>query len=154
MLAFVACLGARAFSQGPPPPNPPNEDMVDAYRVAFMTRFLELTPGEAEKFWPVYNQMRDEIKAVTDKQTAMMQNKKIEDMNDAELNNFIAMQLQTEQDILDIRKKYAEEFKKVLPLQKVAKLSIAEEEFKRKLVDILRNKQGPPPGQGGKGPDH
>ena len=30
-------------------------EKLTAYKIAFFTRNLDLTPAEAEKFWPVYN---------------------------------------------------------------------------------------------------
>ena len=37
----------------------PNMDRINAYRIAFLTRRLNLTPQEAQKFWPVYNEYQD-----------------------------------------------------------------------------------------------
>jgi len=33
-------------------------------RVSFITTEMQLTPAEAEKFWPIYNEYRDKIKAI------------------------------------------------------------------------------------------
>ena len=33
------------------------QEKMRAERVAFLTTAMELTPAEAEKFWPVYNSM-------------------------------------------------------------------------------------------------
>ena len=34
----------------------PNLERLNAYKIAFFTRRLNLTSREAEKFWPVYNE--------------------------------------------------------------------------------------------------
>ena len=39
-----------------------NPDKIKAEKIAFITAELELTPAEAEKFWPVYNKMAGEQK--------------------------------------------------------------------------------------------
>jgi len=36
-----------------------NRQRLDAYKIAFFTKRLNLTPTEAEKFWPVYNEYQD-----------------------------------------------------------------------------------------------
>ena len=36
-----------------------NPDRLNAYRIAFFTKRLNLTSQEAEKFWPVYNEFQD-----------------------------------------------------------------------------------------------
>ncbi|MFM1971450.1 MAG: hypothetical protein RL185_132 [Bacteroidota bacterium] len=49
-----------------PPPPPPIERMskehraqLESFKIQFITKKLDLTPAEAEKFWPVYNEQRD-----------------------------------------------------------------------------------------------
>src|SRR4030043_2082544 len=37
----------------------PNQERLNAYKIAFFTKRLNLTPGEAEKFWPVYNEFQE-----------------------------------------------------------------------------------------------
>ncbi|HLG04086.1 MAG TPA: hypothetical protein VI731_10860, partial [Bacteroidia bacterium] len=39
-------------------------ERVQALKVAFITKHLNLTPAEAEKFWPVYNEYQDKREAV------------------------------------------------------------------------------------------
>jgi len=34
----------------------PNQEKIEAQRVAFITQELDLTPDEAKVFWPVYNE--------------------------------------------------------------------------------------------------
>lgn len=36
-----------------------NRQRLDAYKIAFFTKRLNLTSQEAEKFWPVYNEFQD-----------------------------------------------------------------------------------------------
>jgi hypothetical protein len=51
---------------------------------------------------------------------------------------------------LDIEKKYQAEFKKILPVKKVAKLYVAEHKFKQEVMKEWRERHGGP-GQGGQG---
>ena len=36
-------------------------EKLKAYKTAFITEKLELTPAEAEKFWPVYNNYENKV---------------------------------------------------------------------------------------------
>ena len=38
----------------------PNRERLEAYKIAFFTKRLNLTPQEAEKFWPVYNEFQNQ----------------------------------------------------------------------------------------------
>jgi hypothetical protein len=141
-----------AFSQGPPGPPPVDEEKIEALRIAFLTRYLDLSAEEAQKFWPVYNNMQDEIKVILTKEKDLRAGKQIDKMTDEELSKMINDHFDNEQKLLDIKKKYAEEFKKVLVLKKVALLADAENEFKREMLKHARDKQGPPGGKPGGAP--
>ncbi|MFI5171334.1 MAG: hypothetical protein ACHQFW_03035 [Chitinophagales bacterium] len=149
----------NAFTQGPPPDM--DEDKIEPLRIAFLTKYLELTTEEAQKFWPVYNNMRAELKVIMDSEKNLKNGKSINDMTDEELNKLINSHFENDQKILDLKKKYVAEFKKVIPLRKVALLADAENEFKRQMIQHANEKkQGPPPGgpggnkPGGGGPHH
>jgi len=149
-IAFLLTTVQVVLAQGPPPPGVDDEKM-ETLRIAFLTRYLDLTTDEAQKFWPVYNQMRGELKIVMDKEMDLRKGKSLNDMNDEELTKLINAHFENEQAILNIKKKYADEFKNVLPLRKVALLADAENEFKREVLKNFRDKQGPPGGGGGGG---
>ncbi|MFN0276438.1 MAG: hypothetical protein ACKVPJ_11865 [Chitinophagales bacterium] len=130
------------------PDGPPDPEKIEALRIAFLTNYLDLTTEESQKFWPVYNQMKDELKVYLDKEADLMKGKKVEEMTEAELNGAIQTHFDNEQQILNLKKKYTEEFKKVLPLKKVVLLADAENAFKRQLLEYARDRKGP----GGGGP--
>ena len=57
LFALIATIGAFA-QQGPPPAGEkkyPSPDEIMSQKIAFFTQELDLTPEEAQKFWPVYN---------------------------------------------------------------------------------------------------
>jgi hypothetical protein len=84
---------------------------IQAMEMAFITKELNLSPDEAQKFWPVFNQYRNELKG-------MAGERKVGD------------QLERQQKMLDIRKKYREDFTKVMSHERANKVFGAEEEFK------------------------
>ena len=79
-----------------------------------MTKELQLTSEESEKLWPVYNNYRNEIKAI-----------RKEDQTD---------QIILEEKVLNIRKKYKDDFKSILGTdERVNKLFVAEKNFREML---------------------
>ena len=94
--------------------------------IGYMTKQLDLTPKEAETFWPVYRNYIGEIRS------KKRENKK-------------AMQddpLALEEEILNIRKKYKSDFKKVLESdERVNKMFVAEQTFKEILRRELMNRR-------------
>ena len=84
---------------------------IQAMEMAFITKELNLSPDEAQKFWPVFNQYRNDLKG-------MAGERKVGD------------HLEKQQKMLDIRKKYREDFTKVMSHERANKVFGAEEEFK------------------------
>ena len=85
---------------------------IEALKIAYLTNKLNLTPEEAQKFWPIYNKYSDEIRKV-----------RIESRQSKE------GELPMEEKILNIRKKYNGEFNKALSTEKVNRFFKAEKEF-------------------------
>lgn len=126
------------------------DERTAALRIAFLTKYLELTPAESEKFWPIYNEMRAAGKAEMDKFKEQLDKADPSTMNDADLERLLNAQMENEQTMLNVRKAYMQKFKAVLPMQKVWQLSTAEEAFRRELLQHVRDRRdapgAPPPG--------
>jgi len=92
----------------------PPKERIKALKVAYITKELNLTSAEAEKFWPVYNEYFAELEKV------IRENEPDE--------------LKREEKILNIRKKYKPEFKKVLSDDtRVNKVFVIDRNFKEVL---------------------
>jgi hypothetical protein len=69
-ILFVAAQQRPMHRPGKmPPPPPPMERMskeqraqMESFKIQFITKKLNLTPEEAEKFWPVYNEQKEASK--------------------------------------------------------------------------------------------
>lgn len=124
-----------------------------ADKIAFISKKLELTPAEAEKFWPVYNQAEAEVKALKKEHRKARPEKKISEMTDDEVEKLIDGGIEFQQKELDLRKKHQAQFKAILPIKKVAKLIHLDHEFKKQQRAKKKGPpgephhgQGPPPG--------
>lgn len=123
-------------------------ERVEAMKVAFMTDKLALTPGEAQKFWPVYNQYEAERRSLRQEYRIGPgpQRAQPADLTEAEADELINRELEFRQKELELTRRYTEEFRKVLPLSKVAALPQVEDQFRKMIIDKIREGQGPPPG--------
>lgn len=125
------------------------KDKIESLRIAYITKELSLSTNEAQQFWPVYNQFQEELKVIRKNRKLDIMEAKInfDSMTDVEIAKMIDGDFQFQQLELDLRKKYVEEYKKVLPVRKVAKLLRAEHTFKIELLREFRNRQGEGPPQ-------
>jgi len=117
-----------------------NRDEIEKTRKNVYARVLVLTDDEAAKFWPVFDKMQQEMEVVKMEQNkirkAMRDN--YATLSDTDLDKNVQEMMNQEQKALDIKKKYYPEFKKVLPMKKVALLPRAEREFKRELLGKIK----------------
>jgi hypothetical protein len=95
---------------------------IQAMEMAFITKELDLNPEEAQKFWPVFNQYRSEIKTIA-------------------MDRKSGDQLEKQQKMLDLRKKYREDFTKVLNQERANRVFGAEEEFRSMVRKEFQKKQ-------------
>lgn len=144
MLTFIAALGFIAISIAQPgQKHEQKKEKVEAMKIGFITQQMNLTPEEAQKFWPVYNQMNNEIEALRKDRQLARENVKdnFETMTDTEFEKLINDELASRQKEFDIQKKYVAQFKAVVPIKKVAQFYRAEEQFKRKLLEKIQEKK-------------
>jgi Spy/CpxP family protein refolding chaperone len=148
LLAFIALSPITLLAQGPPPP-PEAREEIETMKIGFITRRLSLTPDEAKVFWPVYDQYADELRELREAHRSRMRSVKDDnEVSKEEWEKLADVEIQFRQQELDIMKKFHVQFKKILPPRKVAALYRAEEDFKRELIEKIREgrKGGPPPG--------
>lgn len=150
---FMACLliiGATSpvFSQGPG--KGVDREDIESMKIAFLTRRLNLTPDEARKFWPVYNQFSEELKVIRENRNKAAKDTKdnFETLSDKEVEKIVDGEITFRQQEIDLLKKYHNQFKQTLPIKKVAKLYRAEEDFKKELLERIKERRAQRAGQG------
>ncbi|MEL6810741.1 MAG: sensor of ECF-type sigma factor [Bacteroidota bacterium] len=119
-------------------------DKIKAFKRAHITDALELTSGEAERFWPVYNAHEDKMTALRKKERREIFQIVKGDLNgisDEEANMLIEKSLQFKEKEMQENRSFVSELKNVIPPQKILKLHRAEEEFKRMLLQRMKNRQ-------------
>jgi len=120
LIIFLLCLMHLASNvqgqQGPPPQGPPPPKNIQALKVAFITRQLNLTADEAQKFWPVYNSYSDAVKKI-----------RVEQKQDV---------IGFEEKVLVERKKLKAEMKKILVSEERSNIAMT---IDRDFNEVLRN---------------
>lgn len=121
MILLLGCFTVAVKAQDAEPDlSDKKQQDIQALKVAFISKELELTPDEAQKFWPVYNQYEKEV-------------------DDASRNN--ADVIIKEQKVLDVKKKYQGQFGKILGPQRMNRMYGAEGRFRKLLIKALQRQQ-------------
>jgi hypothetical protein len=109
LMIFVLAVSLTVMAQE----NPKNEaGRLEAFKIAYLTKKLNLSPEEAQRFWPIYNKYQQELR------TARVDNRQQQ-----------PNEIEREEKILNIRKKYNDEFSRALNKEKVNTLYKSEREF-------------------------
>lgn len=125
------------------------KEKMQSEKIAFLTTEIGLTPEEAQAFWPVYNQVEKEkdeamhnvIKAYKELCKGLEEGKDVSVL----LDKYVAAKTK----INEVENGVAAKYKAVLPVEKVAKLYVSEERFRRNHIRKLHGGEGRPgqPGQ-------
>ncbi|HRH47702.1 MAG TPA: hypothetical protein PLP23_03050 [Panacibacter sp.] len=95
---------------------------VEDVKVEYMTKELNLTPEESQKFWPVYNNYYAEIKLAR--------------------KNYINDEVAFEEKVVEIRKRYKDDFRKVLNGEARAnRVFVSEKKLRDLFKKELQNRQ-------------
>jgi hypothetical protein len=109
----------QGMEMPPPPPRPMTKqqrERLESFRIQFITKKLDLTPAEAEKFWPVYNEQKEASRN-------LMETKKEDE---------IAFQ----EAMLVIRKKFKKDLMPILKTEERVNLAL---KVDRDLLNRMRN---------------
>lgn len=116
------------------------KEALEAIKVGIITKKLALTPDEAKVFWPIYNLYEDELTTIRKKRKEEKNTDDVASLNDKEVEKIVDGEILFRQQELDIIKKYHAQFKKILPIKKVALLYKAQDEYKKELLKQIQEK--------------
>lgn len=113
-LFFLLTSASTVLAQpGPDRDNAPGKEKIEALYVAYISRELKLTEVEAQKFWPIHTQYDADLRAVKRD----------------------ASELDRQQNILNIKKKYEGRFNQVIGAERTNDFFRKDTEFRKRLVE-------------------
>ena len=110
-------------------------ERLKAIRAEVYTRVLNLTSDEAEKFWPIFNEY---VEAKENLHKQLKPEGQLDGMSDAEVEEYVKKYFEIRQKEFDLEKELVQKLRKVLPIRKIAKLPMAEREFRESLLKRLQ----------------
>jgi hypothetical protein len=131
MLAFASSSFAQRNAER-------TKNRMESYQIAYITEKLSLTPEESQRFWPVYNQFKEQAKKI---RKDNRNHKDIEAMNDVEAEQYIKTHLEGESKELELKKEFIQKLKGIIPPRKIAMLQGLEKEFKKELLERAKERR-------------
>lgn len=154
ILMLIALLTTSVvYAQPGPPPGPPpggekRKEKVEALKRSYYSEKLELTPAEAEKFWPIYNEFKKKEDSL--RKAGKGDKKKGEEpkFNEKEALAEIDRVAQQKKTHIDMETQFLKDAMPVLGPDRTMKLGKLDHEFQRELVQHMKERKE---GGGGKG---
>ncbi len=112
---FLGSLPALKAQDDPPE----GEKRIQALYVAYVTQQLQLSPDEAQKFWPVHAQFETDMKGVKPD----------------------LPELEKQQAVLNIKKRYQDNFNRILGPNRCEHFFRLQGEFREKLIKMRNQRQ-------------
>lgn len=115
---------------------------IKAARIAHITTQLNLDTDQAQKFWPIYNELNEKRDAIRHEQRRVMHAVRDTTPSQEEAKNAISTHLRLEKEEAVLEEEYyGSRLLKVLEPRQIMQLMKAEHEFKKMLLERLKEKQ-------------
>lgn len=143
ILAIAAiCLFPAALPAQWGPPMRPGSPEMESLMIYHMTEYLDLTPEQAEKFFPLYRdyqkktiEIHKNIRTLAVKSRKISQNR---NFTEKDFENLMTSVVLAEKKLQDQKIEYFNKIEQVLTPAQRAKLLFFEEEFRRQLRSRLK----------------
>ncbi len=100
----------------------------------FITEKAGLTREEADRFFPLYFELQDKKKELTDKVSKLMQKGRQENLSEAEYEKILKGVIDTRIASEELEKSYMDKFKMIISYQKIYQVRRAEMRFHREIL--------------------
>lgn len=112
-------------------------ERIHSIKVAYITDRLHLTSDQSQKFWPVYHTYEKELIAL---RKSYFQKYKTLDKKDEEVSRqFFNDNLDFQAAVVDLKRKYRDQFLNIISSRQLAELFKAEHEFNGMLMQRLKD---------------
>ncbi|MFC3414363.1 hypothetical protein [Algoriphagus hitonicola] len=133
LLTAIATFAQRGESRDFDP------ERLQAARIAFITSRLELSPDQAEKFWPIYNEYTESREANLKEMVALYPKQDQQALSEQEAKNALEKRFRIQRKMIDEEEKFVKEVAQVISYPQVMKLNGIARDFTRMIYQ--RNRQ-------------
>ncbi len=137
LLIVVVLIAALSSWAQKPAPNSNTRSKLEAARIAMITERLSLSPSQAEKFWPLYNQFAQERRTMQKQALQTRKGMDMQNLTEEQSKTLVKAHQQFKQDKLDLENKYATKINNVISARQMVALKKAEDDFRQMILNRL-----------------
>jgi hypothetical protein len=115
-------------------------EQVEAEKIAFFTRYMELTTAEARDFWPVYDELQNHKNQLLRERQMLSRHfaRNHEKLPERELIDIADRYVELQVKEAGLTSEYHNKLKTILPPEKIMRFYQAENEFRMQLLRRVR----------------
>jgi hypothetical protein len=116
------------------------QETLQQQKVTFFNENLQLTPAESSRFWPMYNDYQNRRDKITRDRNTLLKyfDSNKNNLTENEATELIGKYLAFQQEETQLLETYTKKFQEFLPPKKVMRIYIVELDFKKWLLENLR----------------
>jgi len=144
-LTLIMLYSSLVFSQGHRGEKSPEmRAKIEAQKISYITQQLELSPEEAQQFWPFYNEMSKKKDAFHLEFRQLVRSLKgnSENLSDDELIKISDRMADLKVEKAKMEREYHYKFKKVLSAKQILDLHLTEKQFQGMLLRRIKGEGG------------
>lgn len=132
LLLIIMLASSALYAQ-----NEADMQKIQSARIALITERLDLTPEQAEKFWPLYREFLQERSDLRQELQQARGNVRKEDLTEEQSKELLELGLRLKEREAQLDRKYSERLSKVIDSRQILALRKAEEDFRRMLLQRI-----------------
>lgn len=113
---------------------------IEAAKIALITERLELSPDQAEKFWPIYNELQTRQRSIAQEFRNAKENFDPKTATEEENRQMLNLGMQLKERKLQTEQEYSQRMLQVISSRQLMNLRRAEDDFKQMLMERVRRR--------------
>ncbi|RFP63819.1 hypothetical protein D0N36_17315 [Hymenobacter lapidiphilus] len=141
-LLMAGLLPEAVAQRGGGGQRPERLSQLENARVAYITQRVALTPDQAQKFWPVYNEFTGKRRDLNQR-LRQLRPSQTDALSDQQLRDNFNQSFKLRQQDIELEKDYFDKFQRVISVRQVAALFLAERQFTREVLKRVADRTNP-----------
>lgn len=114
---------------------------LESARIAYLTEKIALTPEQAQKFWPLYNEFTGKRRDLNLRLRRLRPNQ-ADGLTDQQLRDNLNQSFTLRQQEISLEKEYFDKLQRVISVRQVGNLFLAERQFTREVLRRVASRPG------------
>ncbi|MBS0000693.1 MAG: hypothetical protein KFF73_17055 [Cyclobacteriaceae bacterium] len=136
LILSVFFISQQGFGQG----NDAREK-IEAARIALISERMGLTPEQAEKFWPVYNEYDQRRRELSRELQGARNEVDMNNITEEQSQQLMNLSLNVKERQLQLEKQYARRLTNIISSQQLLSLKKAEDDFRKMILRRLEERK-------------